>query len=180
MVLKLLRKAENYSFPGTFLGVSPKATTNHQPQKLTMVNASANYFCMTILSTTMTTSTQYDHSEEDTTKSSGMQVAGDDVDDDEILCPLFMEGLPTDFGTNPQLAAIASLLEDDDDEDEDSNRKTIKQQAPQAGKVGGGKIRSKSRYQRQTSPYPKPPQSNNKPKKATMGEAQLFLKLWKL
>jgi hypothetical protein len=138
---------------------------------------------MTILSTAMTTSTKYDQSEEDTTKSSEMQVlaAGNDVvDDDEILCPLFMEGLPTDFGTNPQLAAIASLLEDDED---DSNRKKIKQQAPQAGgKAGGGKIRSKSRYQRHTSPYPKPLQSNHKPKHeaATMGEAHLFLKLWKL
>jgi hypothetical protein len=29
-------------------------------------------------------------------------------------CPLFMEGLPTDFASNPQLADIASLLEDDD------------------------------------------------------------------
>jgi hypothetical protein len=149
-----------------------------------MVNASSANFCMTILSTAMTTSTKYGHSEEDTIKSSEMQVAaaGDDiVDDDEILCPLFMEGLPTDFASNPQLAAIANLLEDNEDED-DSNRKIIKQQAPhQAGKAGGGKIRSKSRYQRQTSPYPKPPQSNNKPKhQATMGEAQLFLNLWKL
>ncbi|KAG7336831.1 hypothetical protein IV203_035418 [Nitzschia inconspicua] len=45
-----------------------------------------------------------------------MQEGGSDHDSDSSTtitsCPLFMEGLPRDFSTNPQLAAIASLLED--------------------------------------------------------------------
>ena len=38
---------------------------------------------------------------------------GNDSDSDSITCPLFMIGLPKDFATNPQLAAIASLLNED-------------------------------------------------------------------
>ena len=36
-----------------------------------------------------------------------------DSDSGAMACPLFMEGLPRDFATNPQLAAIASLLDDE-------------------------------------------------------------------
>lgn len=35
-------------------------------------------------------------------------------------CPLFMEGLPRNFAQNSQLAAIASLLEDNVNEEEDA------------------------------------------------------------
>jgi hypothetical protein len=39
-------------------------------------------------------------------------------DEDEapavLLHPLFMDGLPSDFSSNPALAALASLLEEDD------------------------------------------------------------------
>ena len=41
---------------------------------------------------------------------------GDSDDNSEsqttTICPLFMDGLPKNFATNPQLAAIASLLDD--------------------------------------------------------------------
>jgi len=43
--------------------------------------------------------------------------SGDDDDDDDI-CPLFMDGLPKNFASNPQLAAIASLLNDEDGDDD--------------------------------------------------------------
>jgi hypothetical protein len=40
-----------------------------------------------------------------------------DNDSDETnICPLFMNGLPRNFASNPQLAAIASLMNDDDDD----------------------------------------------------------------
>jgi len=42
--------------------------------------------------------------------------SGDDDNDD--ICPLFMDGLPKNFASNPQLAAIASLLNDEDDDDD--------------------------------------------------------------
>jgi len=38
----------------------------------------------------------------------------DSGDDNEATCPLFMEGLPRDFSSNPALAALASLLEEDE------------------------------------------------------------------
>ena len=77
-------------------------------------------------------------------------------------CPLFMSGLPSDFASNPSLAAIASLLGDeeyDSDVDirkvrrkgfraEDDDSKTVSGGGAAAGKaaaaakprVGGGKI----------------------------------------
>jgi hypothetical protein len=49
-----------------------------------------------------------------------------DTSSTAMTCPLFMQGLPRDFESNPQLAAIASLLEDtvqeetnDDDDGDD-------------------------------------------------------------
>jgi hypothetical protein len=101
----------------------------------------------------------------------------DDDDDDEAeCCPLFMEGLPTDFASNPHLAAIASLLDDDEPPRKPQQATAI----PVLGKVGGGKmIRSSSRQQRrqnQAAPY----QASKRKPSASMGETQLFLKMWKL
>lgn len=50
-----------------------------------------------------------------------------DSDSGSITCPLFMDGLPSNFATNPQLAAIASLMDGDEDDvredakDDDNN-----------------------------------------------------------
>jgi hypothetical protein len=87
-----------------------------------------------------------------------------------------MEGLPADFASNPHLAAIASLLEEDEDE---SSKKTEKERIiPVLGKAGGGKIMPFSREQRrrQAGTY----QSIKRKSKAYMGEAHLFFKMWKL
>jgi Zn finger protein HypA/HybF involved in hydrogenase expression len=103
-------------------------------------------------------------------------------------CPLFMEGLPTDFASNPQLAAIASLLEEDDDNDDDKEGKqhesrdtNTRKQPSVVGTVGGGKAR-RTRRRNQSTPYPATATATatNSKKKASLGEAQLFLNMWKI
>ena len=43
-------------------------------------------------------------------------------------CPLFMDGLPSNFAQNSSLAAIASLLNDDEEEEgKECNKKTVSQ-----------------------------------------------------
>lgn len=108
----------------------------------------------------------------------------DDNTDDEILCPLFMQGLPRNFESNPQLAAIASLLEESE-EDDDKKPKSIdnnQQRALPAPCQGGGKAKRShhtNRTSRSHKPYSNPKESKRK-KAATVGEAQLFLNMWKL
>jgi len=102
---------------------------------------------------------------------------------ESTTCPLFMNGLPSDFSSNPQLAALASLLEENekDEEKEKLNDLVCSRVKLPTGKPGGGKVRANGRKQRQTavaSPYRLPEKS---PKtKPTLGEAQLFLKMWKI
>jgi hypothetical protein len=112
--------------------------------------------------------------------------------EDEAFCPLFTEGLPTDFTTNPTLAAIASLLQEEEDdkgkEKDDRDNSSTTPEVEIAARPGGGKLsRSKGRHRNRlkTSPYasavtkpqPKKPPSSES---ASLGEAQLFLKMWKL
>ena len=106
----------------------------------------------------------------DTTIENSLQ----DEDADE-KCPLFMDGLPNDFSSNPQLAALASLINDDDEGSDISNRAV----AVTNQQGGGGKVARKSqrRAQRQDAPYLKP---TKKVPAASLGEAQLFLKMWSL
>ena len=110
--------------------------------------------------------------------------------DDFTNCPLFMQSLPANFGSHPALAALASLIDTDEDENHqpplpyvviESNPSPSVVSFPTAG---GGKARvPKSRTRRRSEPYPKPkttqPNRNDKPA-TTLGEAQLFLSLWKL
>ena len=137
--------------------------------------------------------------------------------DDEAsgpACPLFMSGLPSDFASNPSLAAIASLLGDEEyDSDVDvisKVRKGLRQGGqdnhtasgggkgaaaaaaakPRAGggKVGGAgaarrnnKSGSKKKSGSHHRPYPTSDKKKGETKqKATVGEAQLFLNMWKL
>ena len=101
----------------------------------------------------------------------------DDDDDDEVTCPLFMEGLPKDFASNPQLAAIASLLNDSDHEEEPPKKSILLQPQQVVGKRGGGKIRVRKHQPQATTPYQLP---KRKPKTSAIGEAHLFLSMWKL
>jgi len=97
-------------------------------------------------------------------------------DDENKLCPLFMDGLPTDFSTNPGLAAIASLLDEESDE-----VATKREYDAPPTMAGGGKVRRKpARCKRKDGrPYDMR-HRESKAKAASIGETHLFLKMWKL
>ena len=129
----------------------------------------------------------------------------DSSDSDTITCPLFMDGLPKNFSTNPQLAAIASLLNDDnvndndndnDDDDDDAkddeerdhdnkcNKNTLTP-SHQNNTLGSnpltktGKFASRTRNrrrQRHASPYPRQPsEANNKQPKKGASVGEITL-----
>jgi hypothetical protein len=100
-----------------------------------------------------------------------------EVDNEEMSCPLFMVGLPSDFSTNPALAALASLLEEGE---EDVKKKNPADPSHTMHAGGGGKVRRvKSREVRKAAPYHRST-TKQRTKDATIGEASLFLKMWKL
>jgi hypothetical protein len=107
-----------------------------------------------------------------------MEIVDKSLQDDECeeTCPLFMDGLPSDFSSNPQLAALASLINDDDDDEKTGISNGV---VAVTGPKGGGKVDRKSqrRAQRHDAPYLKP---TKKGPSASLGEAQLFLKMWSL
>jgi hypothetical protein len=90
--------------------------------------------------------------------------------------------------SNPQLAALASFLEDDDDEKEDHKKRRSSTPenhhhtiiAPQAGggKIGRSSTRRNYRSATLSGPYPK--QDKIEKRKTSLGEMQLFLNMWKL
>eukprot|EP00550_Attheya_septentrionalis_P005403 CAMPEP_0198293754 /NCGR_PEP_ID=MMETSP1449-20131203/18730_1 /TAXON_ID=420275 /ORGANISM="Attheya septentrionalis, Strain CCMP2084" /LENGTH=131 /DNA_ID=CAMNT_0043993465 /DNA_START=238 /DNA_END=630 /DNA_ORIENTATION=+ len=110
------------------------------------------------------------HTQEDATKKM------DDEDEDEATwCPLFMDGLPQNFASNPALAALASLMEDDEE------IKPSKPELEKAPPAGGGKARKSKSSRQKTllrSPYSKQVGKSSDRRAATMGEAQLFLNMW--
>ena len=124
-------------------------------------------------------------------------------------CPLFCDGLPSNFSENAGLAAIASLLNDEDcdyDKEKECNTEEKQQSQSQSSSAttetsiqllksggGGGKVKKKSREKsgsNKYSPYNKDNKNkanegkkNDKKKQKTstsLGEAQLFLNMWKL
>jgi hypothetical protein len=88
-----------------------------------------------------------------------------------------MDGLPRDFSTNPSLAAIASLL---DEEDEKLDVEGNECKALPANR-GGGKVRRipMRSKRKQGRPYESRERKDDS-KKPSVGEAHLFLKMWKL
>ena len=111
--------------------------------------------------------------------------SSDDDHRDSEQCPLFMGALPKDFLTNPSLAALASLLEGNNDDDDDNKKdESTNKSFPIMSNCnnGGGKLRRrKGRQERKftSAPYDNPPKKKSD-ETASLGEAQLFLKLWKL
>lgn len=152
---------------------------------------------------------------------------GDENSNNEITCPLFMDGLPSNFTMNPALSAIASLLEEDDEEggdnsgdsdgvdeeaaaaaaaaahpgmvavpsnprdlnsvEEKKNNNFLVEKQTVVNKInngGGGKLRKeKSRSSRRNKPYcttMNNPNRIRRPKKTGVGEAQLFIQMWKI
>lgn len=97
--------------------------------------------------------------------------------DEEPFDPLFMDGLPSDFSSNSKLAAIASFLYSDSDSESVNSKRVISEKPLSAS--GGGKVkRSNKKYTNKSSPYAKIEKKTSK--SASMGEAQLFLSMWKM
>ncbi|KAL3788490.1 hypothetical protein ACHAW5_004065 [Stephanodiscus triporus] len=97
-------------------------------------------------------------------------------------CPLFMDGLPSHFAQNSALAAIASLIDDDASGEECKDaRKKGSQSSTFDYKSGGGKVK-KTGKRSNHSPYSKEKGTRNNGGKisTTLGEAQLFLNMWKI
>jgi hypothetical protein len=119
-----------------------------------------------------------------------MSPRSDDGEDEALaaapLHPLFMDGLPSDFSSNPALAALASLLEEDDTASNDVPSKEKHSNSTVGG--SGRKLRRISSRSassgRETSPLTEPLKpvvlTNEATKKTTVGEASLFVKMWKL
>lgn len=131
-------------------------------------------------------------------------------DSDTELCPLFMTTLPTNFASNAALSALASMLDDDDDTSSSrqegagdeldvgssfstvpsasglaiTNCATEKRKGTQRG--GREKQRvAKSTTNREQRRYRQPKDDSIRKKKSGqqrpgVGEAQLFLHMWKL
>jgi len=95
------------------------------------------------------------------------------------VCPLFMDGLPSDFADNPGLAAIASLLEEDEEENKAKKKSNLNDDDDEGNVclIGGGKT-SKIKKKNRSTPYSF--KGKKKESKPSIGEAQLFLKMWKL
>lgn len=100
------------------------------------------------------------------------------ADDEHVeKCPLFMDGLPSDFSTNPSLAALASLL--NDNVDESSPKTRAREASTTCTQAGGGKVQRKpNRSKRNFGPYKR--DYDRQKGDTTVGETNLFLKMWKL
>ena len=137
---------------------------------------------------------------------SEIKMSSSTTDDND--CPLFMDGLQSNFAQNSALAALASLLDEEDDEnnnDDDADidistdadlKKSFEQSSTSlsspartthVSKSGGGKASKVTPRRNNYNPYSKgnkeKGRNENEEKKkkgATLGEAQLFLNMWKL
>mmetsp|Transcript_30548 Transcript_30548/g.46589 ORF Transcript_30548/g.46589 Transcript_30548/m.46589 type:complete len:137 (-) Transcript_30548:34-444(-) len=108
-------------------------------------------------------------------------------EESQPTCPLFMEGLPTDFKTNPVLSALVSLFDDSENEENSSFKRTrTANDATARNNIKGGKTYRNSQLQRERRkdyPYEHPSNRRNgrsKNPSAAVSEAQLFLTMWKL
>ncbi|KAL7545401.1 hypothetical protein ACHAWF_008751 [Thalassiosira exigua] len=106
-----------------------------------------------------------------------------DSKDGSADCPLFMDGLPSDFAENAGLAAIAALIDDNEDDESKETPKKKPCQKTVRLKSGGGKVKITCKRNAR-SPYDKQKNKNDNDdegrRKATLGEAQLFLNMWKI
>lgn len=93
-----------------------------------------------------------------------------------------MEGLPSDFQHNSALAAIASLIGDNVSDEDVEDKKKSSQLITVDLKSGGGKAKRTTYKRNNRSPYSKEKgtMNNGREKSTTLGEAQLFLNMWKI
>lgn len=113
----------------------------------------------------------------------------DSVEDE--WCPLFSTTLPRDFESHSGLAAIAALLEEEEATDGIAKQKVAAKRGGEVRPIavpveGGGKCargkKSASLKSRQ-SPYAGTQgkkELRSRAQETTMGEAQLFLQMWKI
>mmetsp|Transcript_44875 Transcript_44875/g.54337 ORF Transcript_44875/g.54337 Transcript_44875/m.54337 type:complete len:155 (+) Transcript_44875:334-798(+) len=114
----------------------------------------------------------------------------DGKEEEEEWCPLFSTNLPKDFSSNQKMAAVASLLEEEEERvDCDKGNASV------AGRVGGGKMTTRMTRRRRArdEPYSSSSVSRRRQRQeadedemmvgrdsSSVGEAQLFLNLWKI
>lgn len=112
-------------------------------------------------------------------KKSPAQSSAEETADATNSCPLFMNSLPSDFASNSGLAAIASLL-DEESESKDNIEKTAPIRTSEMKVNSGGGKATKQNPGIRHSPYKSPNARGRKKDKTTVGEAQLFLSMWKV
>ena len=96
--------------------------------------------------------------------------------ENDLQCPLFMDSLPSNFASNSGLAAIASLLNEESDCDKDNKEEAPIRTSEVTIKSGGGKASKRRTGSSRHSPY----KNRNSGKETSVGEAQLFLSMWKM
>ena len=96
--------------------------------------------------------------------------------DADLQCPLFMNSLPSNFASNSGLAAIASLLNEENDCSKDNNDEAPIRTSEVTVKSGGGKASKRRTGSSRHSPY----KNKSSGKETSVGEAQLFLSMWKM
>ncbi|KAL3777194.1 hypothetical protein ACHAWO_013075 [Cyclotella atomus] len=94
-------------------------------------------------------------------------------------CPLFMDSLPRNFESNAGLSAIASLLNEDSGNDNTESEKSSRTSEIKVI-TGGGKATKRRTGMGRHSPYKSPNGKSDAKKGTTIGEAQLFLSMWKM
>jgi hypothetical protein len=105
----------------------------------------------------------------------------DESADGTTSCPLFMDSLPSNFASNAGLAAIASLLNEVSDNDNDNTEREKPRTSEIKVTAGGGKTTKRRTGMGRHSPYKSPNNGKNDAKKqTTVGEAQLFLSMWRM
>jgi hypothetical protein len=83
----------------------------HRDNSMTMT---MSYYPQSMIDDDHRTSMETEDADEIATESTAASTSFDSSDSSSAnICPLFMDGLPSNFNRNPQLAALASLLDDD-------------------------------------------------------------------
>lgn len=119
----------------------------------------------------------------------GVVEKGEEVGDDDEMPLLFMDGLPSDFQRNAQLAAIASFMDDSDADDADADV-AKRRDASDSEDAGDdrGYSRSSSRRQekrnaarnaRKQAPYAQT-KKESKASSQSAKELQLYLSMFKM
>jgi hypothetical protein len=119
------------------------------------------------------------------TSADDVKMASGDDDESEssyALHPLFMDGLPSDFASNPALAALASLLKDDcDDCNKDGGKKKSSEMCVTRERKKLRKVEPSERTDGSLDEESElTTDASDTKNETTVSEASLFVKMWKL